>query len=113
SLLLGVAAGVVVVVAEATVLRFALASARAFDSSAFACFLHALFSAPFMSSHFSCATSYAALALATSTSYSACGVPLRLASSSAMATFSWPFASFSQTALALPLIDLHFSFADL
>src|SRR4051794_38472858 len=34
----------------------AFASAIAFCSSAFACFLHAAFSLPFMSSHFSCAT---------------------------------------------------------
>src|SRR5207237_9194303 len=34
-----------------------LAAASAFFSSAFACFLHALWSAPFMSSHFSLATS--------------------------------------------------------
>lgn len=44
------------VVFEAT-LRLALASAIALSLSAFACFLHALLSAPFMSSHFSFATS--------------------------------------------------------
>src|SRR6185437_16497027 len=42
---------------DATFLRSDFASARALSSSAFACFLHADFSLPFMSSHFSLATS--------------------------------------------------------
>ena len=49
--------GVAEVPAEATVLRAALASAIAFFSVSFACFLQLLWSAPFRSSHFSLATS--------------------------------------------------------
>ncbi len=51
------AEGYLPLVFEATLSRLALASAIAFALSAFACDLHALLSAPFMSSHFSWATS--------------------------------------------------------
>src|SRR5207342_2817365 len=93
---------------DAMFLRMPFASAMDFSWSAFACFLQALFSLPFWSSHFSLATSYVASALALATLYSPSVEPLRLDSSSALATFSWPFASFSHTSLALPLMDLHF-----
>src|SRR3954470_9609321 len=90
-----------------------LMSACACSCLAFACFWHAFFSSPFMSSHFSLATSYSPSALASATLRWLRGEGSFFASSSALATFSWALASFSHTSFWLPFIGSHFALAAL
>src|SRR4051812_9857177 len=90
-----------------------LMSAFARSCSALACFSQALFSLPFWSSQRSLATSYAASALASWTLRWLAAVGFVFASSSALATFSLPLASFSQTSLAFAFIVSHLALAAL
>src|SRR3954468_22914941 len=90
-----------------------LMSAFARSCSALACFSQALFSLPFWSSQRSLATSYAASALASCTLRWFAAVGFVLALSSALATFSLPLASFSQTSLAFAFIVSHLALAAL
>src|SRR5262249_49180808 len=90
-----------------------LMSARARSRLAFSCFWHASFSLPFMSSHFSLATSYSPSALASATLRWLRAEGSFFASSSALATFSFALASFSHTSFWLPFIGSHLALAAL